>query len=196
MIAFLKGVIEEIRPDAVIIDVNGVGYKAAISLQTYQALNGHKGEVKLTTYQHITENDQRLFGFYTKSEMDLFEKLITVKGVGPKLGLTILSGLSADEIIHSISTGNVALLSKIPGIGKKSAERLILELRDKMAMLSSGADPSGLVKTIGFKEEAISALVSLGYKSKDAEQAVQQVVADGAEEVSLIIKQALSLLNR
>ncbi len=196
MIAFLKGIIEEIHPDRVLVDVNGVGYEAHISLQTYEALNRHKGEVKIRCYQHITDSDQRLFGFYNQSEMDLFEKLITVKGVGPKLGLTILSGLSADEITHSIINADAARLSKIPGIGKKSAERIILELKDKMEISASGMNSAGIAQGMGAKEEAVSALESLGYKKKDAEQVVSRVMSEGVSEVSALIKKALSELNR
>ena len=196
MIAFLKGIIEEIHPDKVLLDVQGVGYEAHTSLQTYEALNRHKGEVKIRCYQHITDSDMRLFGFYTQSEMDLFEKLITVKGVGPKLGLTILSGLSAEEITHSIANADAARLSKIPGIGKKSAERIILELKDKMDISASGPDSSAIAQGMGAKEEAISALESLGYRKKDAEQVLGKVMSEGVTEVSALIKMALSELNR
>jgi Holliday junction DNA helicase RuvA len=196
MIAFLKGVIEEIHPDRVLVDVNGVGYEASISLQTYEALNRHNGEVKIRCYQHITDSDMRLFGFYTQSEMELFEKLITVKGVGPKLGLTILSGLSADEISHSIVNADAARLSKIPGIGKKSAERIILELKDKMEFTGSDLQSAGITEGLGARDEAVSALESLGYKKKDAEQVVSRVMSEGITEVSAIIKKALSELNR
>ena len=127
MIAFLKGYVEALSPDEVLMDVQGVGYRVEISAQTFEQLSPET-EVKLLIHHHITDNDQRLFGFYSKDEKKLFEKLITVKGVGPKLGLTIVSGLPAGLLIEAIATSDIATLSRVTGIGKKTAERISMEL--------------------------------------------------------------------
>ena len=198
MIAFLKGHIEEKGEGAVLLDVNGVGYKVEISSQTLDHLASAGSEVKLLIHHHITDSDQRLFGFYTKSEKQLFEKLITVKGVGPKLGLTILSGLPAANLISSITQSDAASLSRVPGIGKKTAERIILELKEKLADQSGAASAetsNGTSNTV--LKETIQALEALGFKTREAEQAVMKVLKeDSTENTSQIIRKALALLNR
>lgn len=196
MIAFLKGYVEELTPDVTFLDVNGVGYRVEISSQTFEQLKPNT-EVKLLIHHHITESDQRLFGFYSKREKELFEKLITVKGVGPKLGLTIVSGLPASLLVQAIANSDIATLSRVPGIGKKTAERISLELKDKMTgdALTEGAAGSSVAS--GITQEVISALESLGFKKKEAEQTAMKVVQD--EEVNTVpvaIKKALALLNR
>jgi len=197
MIAFLKGHIEEKNKDSVLIDVNGIGYKVEVSTQTVDQLSAAGTEIKLLIYHHITESDQRLFGFFTKDEKALFEKLITVKGVGPKLGLTILSGLPAANLIAAITQSNVAALSRVPGIGKKTAERIILELREKLAEYTSSSTSIGSSTQSGPMNEAIQALESLGFKTRDAEQAVMKAVKDSdTSDTSAVIRKALSLLNK
>lgn len=196
MIAFLKGYIEEKSQDVVLLDVQGVGYKVEISNQTAEQLAAAGSEVKLLIYHHITESDQRLFGFFTLDEKTLFEKLITVKGVGPKLGLTILSGLPASNLIAAITQSDVAALSRVPGIGKKTAERIIVELREKLAEYAPTGASSSAPKASG-TNEAIQALESLGFKTKEAEQSVMKVLnEDGSLDTSQVIRKALSLLNR
>lgn len=195
MIAFLKGFIEEKSQDFVLMDVQGVGYKVEISSQTSEQLSSAGSEVKLLIHHHITDNDQRLFGFFTPDEKALFEKLITVKGVGPKLGLTILSGLPAANLIAAISQSDTATLSRVPGIGKKTAERISLELRDKLSEYAEATSSSGTVAKSG-ASEAIQALESLGFKAKEAEQAVVKVLNEnGLLDTSQVIRKALSLLN-
>lgn len=198
MIAFLKGHIEEKKSDSVLLDVQGVGYKVEISSQTFDQLASAGSEIKLLIYHHITDSDQRLFGFFTSDEKGLFEKLITVKGVGPKLGLTILSGLPAANLISAITQSDAAALSRVPGIGKKTAERIILELREKLSELagvSSATQSSGSQKEE--MNEAIQALEALGFKTREAEQAVMKVVNDSGEsETSALIRKSLALLNR
>jgi Holliday junction DNA helicase RuvA len=196
MIAFLKGNIEEKKSDHVLIDVQGVGYKVEASTQTLDQLK-EKTDVKLLIHHHITENDQRLFGFYTRGEKDLFEKLITVKGVGPKSGLTIVSGLPASQLINAISSSDVAALSRVPGIGKKTAERIILELRDKLVPAGTTTDNSDFsVKEGSLVGEVISALESLGFKKREAEMAAIKVIkANENSDVSSAIKAALKILN-
>ncbi len=196
MIAFLKGFIEEKTPDSVLLDVQGVGYKVEVSSQTIDQLESAGSEIKLLIYHHITENDQRLFGFFSKEEKQLFEHLITVKGVGPKLGLTILSGLPASNLISAITGGDAVALSRVPGIGKKTAERIIVELREKLKELNTGLDKSFVSVGSGVLEEAIQALVALGFKPKESEQAAIKVINEGeGSDSSAVIRKALGLLK-
>lgn len=195
MISFLKGFVEELEENKAHIDVGGVGYGVEVSSQTMAHLK--EGiEVKLLIYHHITDSDQRLFGFYEKDEMQLFEKLITVKGVGPKSGITIVSGLPAERLIRAITTKDSAALSKVPGIGKKTAERIILELKDKLGEVSPsmGAPTSNEGSRI---QEVISALESLGFKKREAEEAASKALQeDEVKTVASAIKKALSYLNK
>ncbi len=196
MIAFLKGFVEELLPDTALLDVGGVGYRVEISAQTFEQLKPQT-EVKLLIHHHITESDQRLFGFYTKDEKQLFEKLITVKGVGPKLGLTIVSGLPANHLIQAISNSDIATLSRVPGIGKKTAERISLELKDKIGQISSSSGQGTIAPISGISDEVISALESLGFRRREAEQATIKVLQDAdVQTVPSAIKKALSLLNK
>lgn len=196
MIAFLKGFIEEKRSDSVLLDVQGVGYKVEVSNQTIEQLESAGSEIKLLIYHHITENDQRLFGFFSRDEKQLFEYLITVKGVGPKLGLTILSGLPAQNLISAITGADAIALSRVPGIGKKTAERIIVELREKLKSLDTGAGRAAITSNPGVLEEAIQALVALGFKPKESEQAAMKVINAGeVTGSSAVIRKALGLLN-
>lgn len=196
MIAFLKGYIEEKKPDSVLLDVQGVGYKVEVSGQTIDQLVSEGSEVKLLIYHHITDSDQRLFGFFSVSEKHLFEELITVKGVGPKLGLTILSGLPVSNLISAITSGDTVALSRVPGIGKKTAERIIVELREKLKSIDSSTHEIASNSTSGVLEEAIQALVALGFKAKESEQAaIKAINTNQDSDSSTIIRKALSLLN-
>lgn len=197
MIAYLKGHVEEIREDAVILDVNNTGYLIEASSTTLDQIRDAGSEIKLLTYHHFTDSDQRLFGFFTRSEKELFEKLITVKGVGPKSGLSILSGLPADQLIRAITGSDASTLSKVPGIGKKTAERIIVELKDKLEVpvTESGGQP--LAGSSGVADEAMSALESLGFRKKESESAVMKAIKEsGSDNASEVIKKALSLLNK
>lgn len=197
MIAFLKGFIEEKRTDWVLLDVQGVGYKVEVSHQTMQQIDSQGKEIKLLIYHHITENDQRLFGFFSRNEQQLFEHLITVKGVGPKLGLTILSGLLANNLMAAITGGDAVALSRVPGIGKKTAERIIVELKEKVRSLESDSNASPSIPNSGVFDEAIQALVALGFKTKEAEQAAMKVINEGTNtDSSAVIRKALGLLNK
>lgn len=201
MIAFLKGIIHDKSPEQVIVDVRDVGYLLEISNQTYDELPATGDEVELLVYHHVTDNDQRLFGFANQNEKDLFELLITVKGVGPKLGLTILSGLPAQEITGAIVQEDKSALSKIKGIGKKTAQRMILELKDKISeMVDATYSPDGSSTSISsnVKEEAVSALQSLGFKKRDAEESIE-LAAKGEDfdgNVQKLVKKALSQMDK
>jgi len=199
MIAYLKGLIHSKSPEQLIVDVHDVGYQLEISTQTFEELPAEGEEVQLLVYHHITDNDQRLFGFSNQNEKDLFELLITVKGVGPKLGLTILSGLPAEEITGAIVQKDKAALSQITGIGKKTAERMILELKDKiseMVDVTYSKSSSGISGNL--KEEAVSALQSLGFRKRDSEEAVTLAAKDDDVDgnVQELVKKALSQLNK
>jgi len=198
MIVFLQGILAEKQPNKAIIDVSGVGYEAGISTQTFASLPQTGSGIRLLTYHHMTESEQRLFGFLDSTEMSLFEMLIKVKGVGPRLALTILSGMPARDIAGCIARQDAPMLARTPGIGKKTAERLVLELKDKVTSgpsTGSGNTPG----TPGFPAsphtEAISALEALGFKTDDAVKAVQKAEADqktGAETGD-VVRAALQL---
>src|SRR5690625_129179 len=192
MIAFMEGGLETKQDGSVLINVNGVGYRVEISLQTLNQLAGTGSEIRLLIHHHFTDSDQRLFGFLTHDEQELFQMLITVKGIGPKMGLTIMSGMGRDELADSIWRQDTKALSRIPGIGKKTAERMILELKDKVqqsvprpAAETGGSTPTG-------REEAISALEALGFKKRDAEKVVMEIVQEEqTDDIQEIIRKAL-----
>ncbi|TYP93758.1 Holliday junction DNA helicase subunit RuvA [Fodinibius salinus] len=199
MIAYLNGTIHAKSTEQIIVDVRDVGYQLEISSQTLEKIPAEGEEVELLVYHHITDNDQRLFGFMDQNEKDLFELLITVKGVGPKLGLTILSGLPAQEITGAIVQEDKSALSKIKGIGKKTAQRMILELKDKMSeMVDATYQPSSSSSiSDNTKEEAVSALQSLGFKKRDAEESVE-LAAQGESvdgDVQKLVKKVLSQMD-
>lgn len=197
MIAFLNGILHSKNENELILDVSGVGYRVEISTQTFTTLPDRGKELKILIYHHYTESEQRLFGFAGAKEKNLFERLITVKGIGPKLGLTILSGMPAAELMEAIVTQDTAALSGISGIGKKTAERMVLELKDKLFDESQPSVATGAIKSRSKHEEAVSALEALGFRKKDAEQAVRQITsADKSLTVSDVVKQALNRMKR
>lgn len=194
MIAFVRGNFAVKTPARVVVDVNGVGYDLQISLHTYSAIS-NKDSGQLFTYLHITENAQTLFGFAELAEKELFLNLISVSGVGASTARMMLSGMRPDEITRAIIQGNTRQLEGIKGIGKKSAERLILELRDKLAKqsLDSGVIFTGAQKV---DVDAVNALIALGIGRPMAEQAVKKTTTLVTDTTSLedIIKQALKNL--
>lgn len=197
MIAYLNGTLIEKRQETVVIDVNGVGYEVWVSTQTYGQLPKDQEPIHLITYHHYTDSEQRLFGFYTTDEKRLFEQLITVKNIGPKLGLSILSGYKARKIRRAIAQSDNKTLSSISGIGKKTAERIILELKDDMQEETAFGDEleSDFVDDER-RDEAVSALESLGYKKRSAEKAVQKVLQHNSDgEVDNLVKAALKQIG-
>lgn len=198
MIAHLKGKLTHKSPVVIIIDVNGVGYQVFVPLSTFYALPELESEISLGIHTHMREEALKLFGFYTIDEKIIFEKLITINKVGPKLALTILSGMPPADILSTINSNDIIKLSTIPGIGRKTAERLILEMRDKMDGLSldfvATKDP-GPEKELF--DDALSALVNLGYKKSQAELALKKVYAESVEDNSIesLIKDSLNLLS-
>jgi len=205
MIAHLSGTLLSKQANSVIVDVAGVGYEVTIPLSTFYDLEDAGTAVQLRIYTHVREDTLQLFGFKTARERELFLKIITVSGIGPKLGITLLSGMSADELIASIRTNNLARLTLIPGIGRKTAERLIMELREKVAELSSaqleeelGAKREGAEPTEDtVRSDALSALLNLGYQRSAAEKAIDAALAEGGElTVESILRRGLKKLAR
>jgi len=194
MIAFVRGNFVQKQPARVVVDVNGVGYDLQISLHTYSSIvNKESGQ--LFTYLHITENAHTLFGFAEMTEKDLFLQLISVSGVGTSTARMMLCGMKPEEITRAIVQGNTKQLESIKGIGRKSAERLIVELRDKFGKQNLDTNFSTATATnIGV--DAANALVSLGIAKANAEQAVQKVIIANPEIIELqeLIKQALKNL--
>ena len=206
MIAHLSGTLLSKQATSVILDVAGVGYEVSIPLSTFYELEDPGSNIQLRIYTHVREDALQLYGFRTARERELFLRLISVSGIGPKLGITLLSGMSADEMIASIRTNNLAKLTLIPGVGRKTAERLVMELRDKVASLSSaeleeelGAKPdAGAAPTEdSMRADALSALLNLGYQKNSAEKAVSAALSEGGDlSVESILRSSLRKLAK
>ena len=200
MIAFLSGKLISKQANTVIVDVGGVGYEVMIPLSTFYELGEIGADVQLRIYTSVREDAIQLFGFRTTRERELYLKLISVQGIGPKSGIAMLSGMSGDEIISAIRTDDLARLVTIPGIGRKTAERLVIELRDKVGELSDGSAPrtsASQVPADSVFDDALSALVNLGYQKNAAEKALQQAVKDRAEvSVQKLLRAALQTLAK
>lgn len=193
MIGYLRGIILERTPGRVVIEVNGVGYEVLMPVSSFAQLpNGTAELVSLRIYTHVREDALQLFGFFTAPEKQLFEKLISVNGIGPKLGLAILSGVPAGELAQAIRGGDLGRLTAIPGVGKKTAERLVMELRDK---LPAGAEPAAAAAA-GPDADVISALMNLGYARPAAEKTLTAALAQGvAKEFEPLFKACMRLLG-
>ena len=206
MIAHLSGTLLSKQATSVIVDVSGVGYEVTIPLSTFYDLEDPGSIVQLRIYTHVREDALQLYGFKTARERELFLKIISVSGIGPKLGITLLSGMSADEMIASIRTNNLARLTLVPGVGKKTAERLIMELREKVAELSSaqleeelGAKPEVSAETTEdtVRADALSALLNLGYQRSGAEKAIDAALGEGGDvTVESVLRRSLKKLAR
>lgn len=198
MFAFIRGKIDYISEDNVVIDTGGVGYNVKISSGTLAALPGIGEEIKLYTYTCVREDMFSLFGFLSRDDLEIFKKLITVNGIGPKGGLAILSVMSADNLRFAILSGDSASIAKAPGIGKKTAERVILDLKDKISIedtlvhkeMQAVPDIQGAPMQQA-RNEAVEALVALGYSPSDALHAVKNVQAEEDVDVETILKLAL-----
>jgi holliday junction DNA helicase RuvA len=198
MIAQLRGRILEKRPHRLVVDVNGVGYDVSVPLSTFYGLGEPGAEVTLRVHTHVREDALALYGFATRLEQELFERLISMSGVGPRLALAVLSGLEPLQLVRSIQEGDVARLTTIPGIGKKSAERIVLELKDRLPKPADGEDAAGGAHGEPvLRDDLLSALINLGYHRPLAERAVDQAIRGlpgGGFERTL--KQALRELAR
>ena len=198
MIAYLKGKLIHKSPISVIVDVQGVGYEAFIPLSTYYELPEIGATVAFKIHAHIREDAFKLFGFLTEEEKKVFETLITVNKVGPKMALTILSGLSVSALLAAVSNNDTDRLNSIPGVGRKTAERLILELKDKLENVQAEAGIASTPSSSnGMMEDALSALMNLGYKKPQAENALKTASASSGESATLeqLIKESLKVLS-
>lgn len=194
MIAHLQGTIAEKTPTRTIVDVHGVGFDLLIPSTTFKKLEAVGEATKLLTYLHVREDALQLFGFSTIKERWLFLNLLSVSGVGPKLALSILSGCEAEELRRLVTTENISGLTRLPGVGKKTAQRLVIDLKEKMAKMPLGTDEieSEIVEADVKFDEAVRALMSLGYNRNVAEQVVTPVVRSQADlPLDEIIKKAL-----
>jgi holliday junction DNA helicase RuvA len=193
MIAHLRGKLLAKHPNQAIVETGGVVYDVTISVPTFSDLPGVGGDVALHIHTHVREDMLALYGFLGSAEKTLFEKLITVSGIGPKLAITILSGMAADEMVNAIRGNDIARLTRIPGIGKKTAERMVLELRDKLH-----AEKAGEVATMPalnpVEEDVLSALMNLGYQRASAEKALSAITKNG--QFDAMFRQALTVLSK
>ena len=196
MIALLRGLLIEKHPNQAIVETGGVGYDVTIPVSTFTRLPDTGVEVWLRIHTHVREDALSLYGFFTQDEKALFEKLIGVSGIGPKLAVTILSGLAAPDLINAIRRGEVDKLVRIPGIGKKTAERMVLELRDKMPAGSGEAPPTPAGTLSAIDEDVLSALCNLGCARQNAEAAVRKAkAAGGSAEFEPLFRRALELVR-
>jgi Holliday junction DNA helicase RuvA len=196
MIAHLRGRLLAKHPNQLIVETGGVGYDVTISVPTFSDLPGVGSEVGLHIHTHVREDVLALYGFLRPEEKQLFEKLLTVSGIGPKLAITILSGMAAEEMVSAIRGNDVARLTKIPGIGKKTAERMVLELRDKLTPPGAGA-VAAIPSLSTVEEDVLSALMNLGYQRPAAEKAVLAVTKNGkGQSFDAIFRGTLAALSK
>lgn len=199
MIAFLRGRLLDKHPNRLILDVQGVGYDVQVPLSTYYGLGEAGSEVALRIHTHVREDALALFGFASARELELFELLIAISGVGPKLALAVLSGIEPGELVRAVQRGDVRRLTAIPGVGRKTAERISLELKDKLPPVTEAAGAPGAGEEAGpLRADLLSALVNLGYHRPPAEEAVDRVLAAAGAKASFeqVLKQALRELAR
>ena len=181
MIAHLRGQILAKSPNAVILDVNGVGYELAISVATFSEIGAEGAQAKLHVHTHVREDALLLFGFAEPAEKRLFEKLLTISGIGPTLAIKVLSGISSERLVGAIRGGDHATLTKIPGIGKKTAERVVLELKDKLDDMAGFTPAADAPQSLGaVADDVLSAMVNLGYPRPTAQKAVEHAAKDPA----------------
>ena len=191
MIARLRGRLFEKKPGQLIIDVNGVGYQIFIAMPTYSAMPDTGVEVALEIHTHVREDAIQLYGFSTVHERTIFERLTQISGIGPRLALTILSGSSVDDLIASIKKGALARLTSIPGVGKKTGERILLELKDKLKDFKVDDEKTGSANDV------VSAMENLGYNRALVEGAIRRVVDDGEDPgFDELFKRTLQLLTK
>ena len=196
MIAHLRGKLLAKHPNQAIVETAGVGYDVTISVPTFSDLPATGADVALYIHTHVREDVIALYGFLRSSEKQLFEKLITVSGIGPKLAITILSGMAADEMVGAIRSNNVAQLTRIPGIGKKTAERMVLELRDKLPEASPIA-ATAVPALSATEEDVLSALLNLGYQRAAAEKALAVAAKNGkGASFDAIFRETLAVLSK
>jgi Holliday junction DNA helicase RuvA len=194
VIAHLRGRILRKGPQEAVIDVQGVGYRVAIPLSTFYRLGDPGSEAELLVYTHVREDALALYGFLTAQEQSLFERLLDVSGVGPKVALGILSGIEAPDLVDALRGGDVVRLTRIPGVGRKTAERLVLELRDKMP--PPGAPAPTETKTTPTRDDLLSALAHLGYSRPEAERGADRALKEGGDaRFEDLLRRSLQVLS-
>jgi Holliday junction DNA helicase RuvA len=199
MIAFLRGRVFDKQPNLIIVDVQGVGYQVHVPLSTYYDVGEQGAEIAMRVYTHVREESLQLYGFLTALEQQLFERLIGVSGIGPKLAIAVLSGIETPDLVAAVQRGDVARLTGIPGIGRKTAERIVLELRDRLSQLvvpsaagAAASEPGGRLR-----DDLLSALQNLGYHRPLAEKAVDATLTSTADPTfEQALKTALRELMR
>jgi len=203
MIAHLSGTLIQKQPNSVVIDVGGVGYELTVPLSTFYELPETGSVVALRAYTYVREDALQLFGFKSEGEKRLFLLLTSVSGIGPRLAITLLSGLSAEDIVQSIRQNNLARLVSVPGVGKKTAERLVVKLKDKVTSatvseaVAATSRASGDAKPSDLRDDVVSALVNLGYQRPQAERAVSDALKEEASATfEVALKRALRALSR
>lgn len=194
MIGCLTGKIISKKPTRIILDVSGVGYLVNISINTFEKLPDEGEAASVFTYLAVREDSLTLFGFFTEAEKQMFELLISVNGIGPKLAQSVLSGIQIEDLKDAIKSGNLSRIIAVPGIGRKTAERILIDLKDKMDTIVSEAGAAGIPFKI--KDDAVMALTTLGYNQKTADKAVRDILAAVPNiQLEELIKSALSNLN-
>ena len=201
MIAFLRGRVLEKQPNRVIVDVAGVGYDVAVPLSTFYAAGEPGADISLRVHTHVREDQLALYGFATALELTIFERLISVSGIGPKLALSVLSGIESRDLVGAIQRGDIARLTRIPGVGKKTAERIVVELRDRLSKALGGieglegetrASPSDVLR-----DDLVSALANLGYHRQAIDKALDKVITgDDHAAFEAALRSALKELSR
>jgi Holliday junction DNA helicase RuvA len=196
MIGLLRGRLLEKRPNQIILDVGGVGYLVAVPLSTYAALGELHAEVTLLIHTHVREDAFTLYGFLSAREKHVFELLLGASGVGPSLSLKILSGMNVEELVPAIRGGDLARLTKIPGVGRKTAERMVLELKDKLDVVAIETERPASASPAGAEADVKSALVNLGYDERTAEAAVNEAKKEaGTSSFEKLLRHALAALS-
>jgi len=195
VIGFLRGILLHKSPQELLLDVSGVGYRVLVPISTFCRLGDQGTQAQLLIHTHVREDQFALYGFATPSELELFEKLIGVSGVGPKVALGVLSGIEVEDLVGAIRGNDVARLTRVPGVGKKTAERLILELKDKIqALQGSSAEPQAPSPQ---RSDLLSALANLGYSSAEADRAATEVLRLHPEAtLGDLLRDALRVISR
>jgi Holliday junction DNA helicase RuvA len=197
MIASLRGRLLLKTPNRAIVECGGVGYDATISVATFSALPAEGAEIRLHIYTHVREDQIALFGFAETEEKRIFERLLTISGIGPKLAITVLSGIDAARLVAAIRAGDHATLTRIPGIGKKTAERVVLELKDKLDDMAT-ATASAVAHYGAAGDDALSALVNLGYARPAAQRAIEAAIAKQpavAQDFEVLFRAAMAAIR-
>ena len=197
MIAFLRGRLLEKHPNRVVVDVNGVGYEVHVPLSSFYGMAEPGGEIALRVHTHVREDTLALFGFGSALELQIFERLIDVSGIGPRLALAVLSGIEPPDFVQAVQRGDVARLTGIPGVGKKTAQRMALELKDRLAPLAAAPETGAGGGAGSLRDDVVSALLNLGYHRPAAEKAIEAVLAaEPAVEFEEALRGALRRLSR